>query len=246
MTSILTSVCLMFKLFVSNSQCLPHSLSAEKVKGKIVLCFRGNGTRVAKGLEVKRAGGAGFVLGNSLANGAELSVDAHVLPATAVSSTNAQRILKYINSSTNPTAMLIPAKTELHTRPAPFMASFTSRGPNVIDHNILKVTTRLVDWLSSVIRLLIEYSFSFCLHFESQPDITAPGLNILAAWTGANSPSKLESDHRTVAYNFESGTSMACPHVAAVAALLRAIHPSWSSAAIRSALITTGTIHLEF
>ncbi|OWM90910.1 hypothetical protein CDL15_Pgr027397 [Punica granatum] len=190
-------------------QCLPGSLSPEKVKGKIVLCFRGNGTRMAKGMEAKRAGAAGFILGNSPANGAEIPVDAHVLPATAISSASAQKILQYINSTSNPTAALVPAKTRLHAVPAPLMASFTSKGPNVIDPNILK------------------------------PDITAPGLNILAAWSRADSPSKLESDHRVVAYNFESGTSMACPHVAAVSALLRAIHPNWSSAAIRSALITT-------
>ena len=73
-----------------------------------------------------------------------------------------------------------------------------------------------------------------------QPDITAPGLNILAAWSGGDSPTKLSEDKRIVEYNIESGTSMACPHVAAAAALLKAIHPTWSSAAIRSALMTTG------
>lgn len=127
-------------IFVSDSQCLPGSLSSKKVKGKIVLCLRGNGTRVGKGMEVKRAGGAGFILGNSAANGAEIAADAHVLPATAVSSISAQNILRYINSTSSPTAKLIPAKTVLHTRPAPFTASFTSRGPNTIDPNILKVT----------------------------------------------------------------------------------------------------------
>ncbi|KAK9268011.1 hypothetical protein L1049_010450 [Liquidambar formosana] len=190
-------------------QCLPGSLSPEKAKGKIVLCLRGDGTRVGKGKEVKRAGGAGFILGNSPANGGEITVDAHVLPATAVSSDDAIRILNYINSTKNPMATIIPARTVLHTRPAPSMAMFSSRGPNVIDPNILK------------------------------PDITAPGLNILAAWSEGSSPTKLEDDPRVVKYNILSGTSMSCPHVAAAAALLKAIHPNWSSAAIRSALMTT-------
>ena len=192
-----------------SSQCLPGSLSPEKVKGKIVMCMRGLGMRVEKGQEVKRAGGVGFVLGNSPANGNELACDAHLLPATAVGYDDAVKILKYINSTKNPMAFIKQARTTLNYQPAPFMAAFTSRGPNVLDPNILK------------------------------PDITAPGLNILAAWSTASSPSKLSEDKRSVDYNIDSGTSMACPHVAAAAALLKAIHPNWSSAAIRSALMTT-------
>ncbi|CAK9136634.1 unnamed protein product [Ilex paraguariensis] len=190
-------------------QCLPGSLSPEKVKGKIVMCLRGKGTRVGKGGEVKRAGGVGFILGNSPANGAEIAVDAHVLPATAVNSNNAIEILQYINATKNPTAYIHRASTVLHDKPAPSMASFSSRGPSVISPEILK------------------------------PDITAPGLNILAAWSEVSSPTKMENDQRVVKYNIISGTSMSCPHVAAAAALIKAIHPSWSSAAIRSALVTS-------
>ncbi|WOG85034.1 hypothetical protein DCAR_0104220 [Daucus carota subsp. sativus] len=190
-------------------QCLPGSLSPQKARGKIVFCLRGNGTRIGKGLEVKRVGAAGYILGNSPANGAELAVDCHVLPATAVTSEDAIKISKYINSTKNPTAYIVRAVTKLYSKPAPYMAAFTSRGPNVISPDILK------------------------------PDITAPGLNILAAWTEGNSPTKLESDTRVVKYNILSGTSMSCPHVAGVAALLRAAHPSWSNAAIRSAIMTS-------
>ncbi|XP_062180532.1 uncharacterized protein LOC133884935 [Phragmites australis] len=67
--------------------------------------------------------------------------------------------------------------------------------------------------------------------------------NILAAWSEASSPTKLDGDGRVVKYNIVSGTSMSCPHVSATVVLLKAAHPSWSSAAIRSAIMTTATIN---
>lgn len=63
-----------------------------------------------------------------------------------------------------------------------------------------------------------------------KPDLAAPGVEILAAGIGTNE------------FAFMSGTSMACPHVSGVAALLKSVHPSWSPAAIRSALMTTATM----
>jgi hypothetical protein len=124
-------------------QCLPGSLSPEKAKGKIVLCFRGAGTRVGKGVEVKRAGGAGFILANSKANGEELSVDSHLLPANAVGYTNGLKILNYINSAKNPVAYIAPAETILGVR-APYMTAFSSRGPNVIYPDVIKVIMRFL------------------------------------------------------------------------------------------------------
>ncbi|MBO8584323.1 S8 family serine peptidase, partial [Staphylococcus aureus] len=72
-----------------------------------------------------------------------------------------------------------------------------------------------------------------------KPDVIAPGVNILAAWTEAAGPTGLESDARKTEFNILSGTSMACPHVSGAAALLKSAHPDWSPAAIRSALMTT-------
>uniref|UniRef100_A0A0D9W1X6 Subtilisin-like protease fibronectin type-III domain-containing protein n=1 Tax=Leersia perrieri TaxID=77586 RepID=A0A0D9W1X6_9ORYZ len=60
-----------------------------------------------------------------------------------------------------------------------------------------------------------------------KPDVAAPGSDILAAVQDS--------------YRFNSGTSMACPHVSGVATLLKAIHPDWSPAIIKSALVTTAS-----
>ncbi|KAG0618826.1 hypothetical protein M758_4G094300 [Ceratodon purpureus] len=62
-----------------------------------------------------------------------------------------------------------------------------------------------------------------------KPDIIAPGVDIIAAGV------------KEKQYAMASGTSMACPHVSGLAALLKAAHPTWSPAAIRSALMTTAT-----
>lgn len=69
--------------------------------------------------------------------------------------------------------------------------------------------------------------------FLIQPDVAAPGVNILAA----ASPLNPLSDN---GYAMLSGTSMATPHVSGIVALVKALHPDWSPAAIKSALITTG------
>ncbi|KAK1603851.1 hypothetical protein QYE76_027524 [Lolium multiflorum] len=68
-----------------------------------------------------------------------------------------------------------------------------------------------------------------------KPDILAPGLNILAAW-----PPKTDSGSGP--FNIISGTSMATPHISGVVALVKSLHPDWSPAAIKSAILTTSDV----
>jgi len=67
-----------------------------------------------------------------------------------------------------------------------------------------------------------------------KPDVTAPGVNILAGYTP-------DATNATPNENFAylSGTSMSTPHVAGVAALLLQAHSDWNPSAIKSALMTT-------
>lgn len=68
-----------------------------------------------------------------------------------------------------------------------------------------------------------------------KPDIAAPGVDVLAAYAGTT----ITGFENLVA--MISGTSMASPHTAGAAALMRQLHPSWTVPEIKSALTMTAT-----
>jgi len=87
---------------------------------------------------------------------------------------------------------------------ASWMAAFSSRGPNGGAMDIIK------------------------------PDITAPGVNILAA----NSPTAFLGAPNQL-FQSIGGTSMSSPHVAGIFVLLKEANPDWSPAMAKSAIMTT-------
>lgn len=187
------------------------ALDKSLVEGKIVICARGNTARVDKGVAVKEAGGAGMILTDTASAPV---ADAHVLPAIHVTLADGNAIRTWLATRPEAAASISRSQTMAGPTPAPRMASFSSRGPNKGDPNVLK------------------------------PDLTAPGVDILAAVAAGGNQALRDEIANNITpgspmWQTMQGTSMSSPHVAGMGALLRQMHPSWSPAAIKSALMTT-------
>jgi subtilisin family serine protease len=100
-------------------------LDRAKVEGKIVVCDRGVTARVNKSLAVQQAGGVGMILANTSVS--SLNADFHSVPTVHVQNTDRAAIYAYAAGS-GATAQ-INAATIVTNAPAPFTASFSSRGP---------------------------------------------------------------------------------------------------------------------
>ncbi|KAJ0988186.1 hypothetical protein J5N97_006542 [Dioscorea zingiberensis] len=192
--------------------CLLGTLDPKKVQGKIVVCLRGSNARVQKGEAVLQSGGIGMVLANDEMSGDEIIADPHILPATHITYSDGLKLYSYLNSTKSPLGYISIPKTKINTKPSPTMAAFSSQGPNTVSFEVLK------------------------------PDITAPGVNVLAAYTKTIGPIPDKFDTRRVPYIIMSGTSMSCPHISGIAALIKAVHPSWSPSRIKSAIMTSAQI----
>ncbi|CAN8253243.1 unnamed protein product [Cochlearia groenlandica] len=163
------------------------------VEAKIVMCD----------YEIVSESDRGFVV-----NGKAEYASVTPRPISYLSTDDYNLLVSYVNSTKSPRASILKSEA-VFNQTAPRVASFSSRGPNIIAVDILK------------------------------PDVTAPGVEILAAYSLLAPPSTSESDTRRVNYSVLSGTSMACPHVASVAAYVKTFHPKWSPSMIQSAIMTT-------
>ncbi|XP_038725587.1 subtilisin-like protease [Tripterygium wilfordii] len=190
--------------------CAPGSLADVYVKGKIVLCEKGGKIqRTGKGQVVKDAGGAAMILINDDKLDDSIKPNFHLLPASLLRYKAGLRIKDYIASTPSPMAKIVFKGPVFGLPSAPMVAEFSSRGPNLVSPGILK------------------------------PDIIGPGVDILAAWISANKNQDHSNKNRKPSFQMISGTSMSCPHLSGIAALLKSSHPHWSPAAIKSAIITT-------
>ncbi|KAK8999570.1 hypothetical protein V6N11_070731 [Hibiscus sabdariffa] len=117
--------------------CLPGSLNRTIVEGKIVFCeyiigWDSDG--------VMQAGAAGAVIQDAENKDYQFS---YPLPLSNVNMNDGRMILNYLNTTENPTATIFKTSQD-NNQFAPFVVSFSSRGPNPVTADILKDYVRMM------------------------------------------------------------------------------------------------------
>ncbi|MEO5595701.1 MAG: S8 family serine peptidase, partial [Lysobacteraceae bacterium] len=175
----------------------PAAWNSTTYPGKMVVCDRGIYPRVSKSKNVQLAGGAAMVLLNQITDGNSIVADPHVIPSTHLGYSDSQALLTWLSTGSGHKGKLEGTVITNLASQGDNLASFSGRGP--------------VDTPAGVLK----------------PDITAPGVSIIAA------------SNVGAGFNTLSGTSMATPHAAGAAALLMKAHPIWGPSQVISAMIGT-------
>lgn len=180
----------------------------EAISGQFALIQRGTCSFDIKLTNAQAAGAVGVIVYNNSAAAPSImggSVTGLTIPAVMITQATGNAINSEVSAG-NAVEMKMSPNVFVDDVPevGNIMASFSSRGPNKASYDVIK------------------------------PDITAPGLKILA---GASSQPMLSPPGRDFIYL--QGTSMSSPHIAGMAALLKGEHNDWTPAMIKSALMTT-------
>ncbi len=191
------------------------------VAGKVALILRGTCTFSIKIRNAQTSGAIGAIIFNNVAGDPiAMAFDSTcvspctqpTIPAVMVSNADGVALRNWYTANGDPsTVRLDPSFAEFRTGNQDVIAGSSARGP-------------------------VLYSAA---DPAIKPDVTAPGVNVLSA--APCLPPTCADPENPLRFSWFSGTSMATPHVAGAAALLRQLHPSWTPQDIKSALMSTAS-----
>lgn len=196
-------------------QCLYPFTAGTFTASEVVVCDRGTNPLVDKAYNVMKGGAAGMVIASTATSSQDMVVEPYVIPATLLDKTDGNKLRAWIHASigsgTPASADISGAHLTTDRTSADEIAGFSSRGPNDSEFDAI-----------------------------IKPDMAAPGVSVLGAVSdplytkGCTACSSVPES-----YDFFDGTSMATPHDAGAATLLKQAHPTWTPSEIKSALMLT-------
>ncbi|CAM6049035.1 unnamed protein product [Sphagnum compactum] len=219
----------------SPSDCqLPSLFSKLLVQGKLMICtfsfnfiFGGASMQqVVTTLKALGAAGLVMVVESDVAGSKFDPIPLTIPGIVIIDAMNSEILLDYYTTLTTKDAAGTPihfgAQAKIgggqianYSGQGQQVALFSSRGPDVKDFNFNQADVL-------------------------KPNVLAPGYLIWGAWTpiGIDNPNYMGQRWAMI-----SGTSMATPHAAGLAALLKEKYPLWSPAALASAMTTTADVN---
>ncbi|KAI5672987.1 hypothetical protein M9H77_13351 [Catharanthus roseus] len=212
----------------------PEALDQSVVLGSVVICtfsagfFNGTSSVTAIIETARVLGFMGFILvanptyGDFIAEPIPFSIPGILIPKT----NDSLVISRYYEQHTSRDergnvvaysgrAAVGEGRSASYMGRAPIVSRFSSRGPDYIDPKRTPADVL-------------------------KPDILAPGHQIWGAWSPMSVTNPILSGQN---FALISGTSMATPHIAGIAALIKQNNPSWTPSMIASAMSTTAIKH---
>ncbi len=181
-------------------------INAAELSGRIALIERGGCTYQFKLGQVEAAGAIGAIIYNNVGGPIVMNGEpgSVAIPAVMISAADGQQLVNRLVAGSPVRARLAAGVLMELEETGNRLGVFSSRGPAQGESDFVK------------------------------PDVTAPGINILAGHT-PDVANGLSGE----LFQYQTGTSMSTPEVAGIAALLMEARPDWTPAMFKSALTTT-------